>query len=272
MNSAPSFDQFLKIWLDANAELREVVLELTPSQLALPTGCSAWTVKDLIAHVIDIECLMAGQPPMNHEPDWESLPELGRSGRVTEIGVDGRRGRTLSELLTEFDAIIALRQNQLESGSHDLDSLVKGPTGTDWTLRKSFEMRINDTWVHVQDIRTAIDVPGGLDTPAAKISAESLFEMVPFAWAKTVQAPVGAVLEIRIVHPFETVVQVVIGDDGRAAITSGQEPTVLVTGDWGVLLPLLTGRSNDADLKAQLAVSGDSELADRLLINMSVTS
>ncbi len=272
MNFAPSFDQFLNIWLDANAELRDVVVELTPEELTLPTGCSAWTVQDLFAHIIDIECLMSGQPPMNHEPDWDSLPELGRSGRVTEIGVDGRRGRTVSELLPEFDAIIAFRRGQLESGSHDLDSLVKGPTGTDWTLRKSFEMRINDTWVHVQDIRTAIGVPGGLDTPAAKVSAQSLFEMVPFAWAKTVQAPVGAVLEIRVVSPFETAVQVVIGDDGRAALTSEVQPTVLVTGDWGVLLPLLTGRSNDASLKSQLAVSGDSELADRLLLNMSVTS
>ena len=272
MNSSQSFDDFLNAWLSASLEVREIVADLTPLELALPTGCSAWNVQDIFAHIIDIEWLMSGQPPMDHEPDWESLPELGRSGRVTEIGVDGRRNRTLAQLLPEFDEVLALRQTQLLSGSHDLSSLVKGPTGTDWTLQKSFQMRINDTWVHGQDIRTAIGQPGGLDTQAAEISAWSLMEMLPQAWAKTVQAPIGSTLEIRITAPFTLTAQVTIQHDGRGTLTTDQTPTVVVEGEWGVLLPLLTGRTDDAELKAALRVSGDSELAGRLLTTMAITS
>jgi len=272
MKSERTFGEYLDAWLTSILEVRSLVVGLTPNQLALATGCSAWNVQDLFAHIIDIECLMSGQPPIDHTPDWEALPELGRSGRVTEIGVDARRGRTLDELVEEFDEIIATRQSQLMSGSHDLTSIVLGPTGTDWTLKKSFDMRINDTWVHGQDIRTALGQPGGLNTQAAVISAQSLFEMLPFAWAKTVQAPVGSVLEIRITTPFDTSTQVVINDDGRAGLTSGLTPTALVEGDWGVLLPLLTGRTDDASLKSQLQVNGDPDLASRLLAQMSITS
>lgn len=272
MNSSRTFDNLLDAWLSASLEVREIVAGLTPTQLGLPTGCSAWNVQDIFAHIIDIEWLMSGQPPMDHEPDWESLPELGRSGRVTEIGVDGRRNRTLAELLPEFDEVIALRRTQLMSGSHDLASLVKGPTGTDWTLQKSFEMRINDTWVHGQDIRTAMGQPGGLESPAAQISAQSLMEMLPMAWAKSVQAPVGSTLEVRITTPFALTTQVTIHPDGRAGLTQDQTPAVLVEGEWGVLLPLLTGRTDDAELKTALSVSGDSELAGRLLAKMAITS
>lgn len=272
MNSSLTFDDLFTAWLSASLEVREIVADLAPEQLALPTGCSAWNVQDIFAHIIDIEWLMSGQPPMDHEPDWESLPELGRSGRVTEVGVDGRRNHNLAELLDEFDEVIAQRQTQLMSGSHDLTSLVKGPTGTDWTLQKSFEMRINDTWVHGQDIRTAIGQPGGLESPAAQISAQSLMEMLPIAWAKTVQAPIGSSLEIRITAPFTLSTQVTIDDDGRANLTSDQTPTVVVEGAWGVLLPLLTGRSNDAALKAELKIDGDAELAGRLLAKMAITS
>lgn len=272
MKSPRSFDELLEIWLLASLEVRSLVAGLTPVQLALPTGCSAWNVQDIFAHIIDIECLMSGQSAMDHVPDWELLPELGRSGRVTEIGVDGRRSRSLEELLVEFDEIIAMRQTQLMSGSHDLTTLVQGPTGSDWTMQKSFEMRINDTWVHGQDIREALGEPGGMNTQAAVISAESLLEMMPFAWAKTVQAPIGSVLEIRVSTPFITSTQVIVNEDGRAGTTSGQVPTVLVEGDWGVLLPLLTGRTDDAALKAQLTVVGDPELAGRLLAQMAITS
>jgi hypothetical protein len=95
---------------------------------------------------------------------------------------------------------------------------------------------------------------------------------MPFAWAKTVQAPIGSVLEIRVSTPFITSTQVIVNEDGRAGTTSGQVPTVLVEGDWGVLLPLLTGRTDDAALKAQLTVVGDPELAGRLLAQMAITS
>lgn len=209
---------------------------------------------------------------MDHIPDWDSLPELGRSGRVTEIGVDGRRSRSLEALLGEFDEIIDVRLSQLMSGSHDLTALVQGPTGSDWTMQKSFEMRINDTWVHGQDIRQALGIPGGLDSQAAVIAAESLMEMLPFAWAKTVQAPIGSVLEIRVSTPFIISTQVIVNEDGRAETTSGQVPTVLIEGDWGVLLPLLTGRTDDAAFKTELKVVGDSELAGRLLAQMAITS
>ncbi len=272
MKSPRSFDELLQIWHLASLEVRSLVAELTPVQLALPTGCSAWSVQDIFAHVIDIESLMSGQSPLDHVPDWDSLPELGRSGRVTEIGVDGRRSRSLEALLVEFDEIIDVRLSQLMSGSHDLTALVKGPTGSDWTMQKSFEMRINDTWVHGQDIREALGIPGSMDSQAAAISAETLLEMLPFAWAKTVQAPIGSVLEIRVSAPFIISTQVVVDEDGRGGTTSGLVPTVLVEGDWGVLLPLLTGRTDDGAFTTQLKVVGDSELAGRLLAQMAITS
>ena len=272
MKSERTFDEYLGAWLTSSLEVRSLVVGLRPDQLVLPTGCSAWNVQDVFAHIIDIECLMSGQPPMDHTPHWEALPELGRSGRVTEVGVDARRGRTLDELVNEFDEVIAVRQTQLMSGPHDLASIVLGPTGTDWTMKKAFDMRINDTWVHGQDIRTALGQPGGLNTQAAVISAQSLFEMLPLAWAKTVQAPVGSVLEIHVTTPFDTSTQVVINDDGRAVLTSGHAPTVLIEGGWGILLPLLTGRTDDASLKSQLQVNGDPGLAGRFLDQMSITS
>lgn len=271
MTTPTSFDELFNAWQSGNAAVRDLMVGLSLQQLQSPTGCSAWSVQDVFAHIIDIECLMAGDPPMQHQPNWDSLAPLGRSGRVTEIGVDARRGRSLPTLLAEFDQIFARRTAQFSEGPHDLASLVKGPTGTDWPLQRALEMRINDTWVHEQDIRAAVGIPGNLDTIGALISARSLLDMLPFAWAKNVQAPSGSSIEIRITAPFEMSGQAVADSEGHASVTTDATPDVTVSGPWQVLLPLLAGRSKSADLIAQLEVAGNLDLGSRFLAGMDVT-
>ena len=271
MLTPTSFDGLFDAWQSGNSAVRDLMAGLSQDQLQLPTGCTAWRVQDVFAHIIDIECLMAGDLPMQHQPDWDSLAPLGRSGRVTEIGVDARRGRSLAALLVEFDEINARRTDQFNKGPHDLTSLVKGPTGTDWPLQRALEMRINDTWVHEQDIRAAIGIPGNLDTEGALISARSLLDMLPFAWAKNVQAPPLTSIEIRITSPFEMSGQAITDTEGRASVTTGATPDVMILGPWAALLPLLAGRSKSADLTSQLDVTGNPELATRFLAGMDVT-
>jgi len=271
MTTPTSFDELFNAWQSGNAAVRELMAALTPEQLELETGCSAWKVQDVFAHIIDIECLMAGDPPMQHEPNWDSLAPLGRSGRVTEVGVDARRGRSLAVLISEFDEINSRRTAQFEAGSHDLAFLVKGPTGTDWSLQRALEMRINDTWVHEQDIRAAVGIQGNLDNVGALISARSLLDMLPYAWSKNVQAPAGSSVEIRITSPFDMSGQAITDAEGRARVTSGVKTDVVVSGPWSALLPLLAGRSKSSELIAQLNVIGDQDLATRFLAGMDVT-
>ena len=271
MTTPPSFDELFNAWQSGNAAVRELMEGLTPEQLALETGCSAWKVQDVFAHIIDIECLMAGDPPMQHEPNWDALAPLGRSGRVTEIGVDARRGRSLVALISEFDDINARRTAQFQANSHELTSTVKGPTGTDWPLQLALEMRINDTWVHEQDIRAAVGIQGNLDNLGALISARSLLGMLPYAWSKNVQAPAGSSVEMRITSPFEMSGQAISDAEGRAAVTSGVTADVVVSGPWSALLPLLAGRSKSSELIAQLEVTGNQDLGSRFLAGMDVT-
>ena len=271
MVTPTSFDGLFSAWQSGNTAVRDLMVDLSQDQLKLPTGCSAWTVQDVFAHIIDIECLMAGDSPLQHQPDWDSLAPLGRSGRVTEIGVDARRGRPLASLIVEFDEITARRTEQFGEGAQDLTALVKGPTGTDWQLQRALEMRINDTWVHEQDIRSAIGVPGNLETVGALISARSLLDMLPFAWSKNVQAPPHTSIEIRIISPFEMSGQAVTDAEGRTSVTKGATPDVTISGPWSVLLPLLAGRSKSADLTSQLEVTGNPVLATRFLAGMDVT-
>ena len=77
-----------------------------------PTPCPGWSVGDVVAHLIDIEQLMAGSPRPDHEPDWASLPHVQADfGRFTEVGVDCRRAHAREDVLAELQETIALRRS-----------------------------------------------------------------------------------------------------------------------------------------------------------------
>lgn len=268
------FDGLVEAWIESMNDIHALGMTLDAKQWLAPTSCPGWTVADVIAHLIDIEAILAGDPRPEHVPNWSDLPHAqSEFGRYTEVGVDVRRASTQGQLLTEFEEILQRRRQQLASGSHDMNSEVSGFLGASIPLSRLLHMRVFDSWIHSQDIRDAIGQVGALDSPGARVTCQMMLDSLPRIWGKTVKAPAGSVLEFDVTGPgLEARTQVVIGADGRAAFTTDQVPDVQLTLTWRDAVRLMAGRIDTADVTGESPVRarGDQALIDRLVINLNI--
>jgi uncharacterized protein (TIGR03083 family) len=264
---------FIDAWHEVMLDARRNADD--PAAWSLPTPCPGWSVGDLIAHLLDIDGFMVGDPRPDHEPDWDALPHaVGRISLMTEVGVDARRGVPMEEVLAEFDSVLERRSAQLAAGTDDLTALVLGPFGSERPLGRVLSMRTFDAWVHAQDIRAARGLPLQFDTAAARITADQLISGLPLIWGKTLEAPPGTVLSLSITGPAVVVdLQVGVDDAGRGVMVTGAVPDVSLTSTWPDLLDLMTGRvlPDDAGLLKRIELTGDAELANKLLGALNVT-
>lgn len=240
---------------------------LDDRQWGAATPCAGWTVGDVVAHLIDVEDLVGGEPRPEHEPDWAALPHaVGPMGKANEIGVDLRRGRPRTDVLAELRAVIVRRRAQLEETPHD--EQVASVFGTSMSLERVVRMRTFDIWVHEQDIRSAIGSDGAWDSPSARVALAQMTRALPYVWGRTVKAPEGSVLRLIVTGPgLEAAEAVVIDADGRGAPTSTDEPpTVELIASWPTVMRLMCGRANGADdIRERITLTGDPDLALRLL-------
>ena len=91
------------------------------------------------------------------------------------------------DVVEELRAAIAMRRAQLDALPEGAE--VIGPIGRPHDLDRLLRMRIFDTWAHEQDIRAAIGVDGGWNTPAAAVAREQIVRALPYVWARNVGRP-----------------------------------------------------------------------------------
>ena len=269
MTARDFIDAWHEVMLDARLNADD------PAAWSLPTPCPGWSVGDVIAHLLDIDGFLAGDPRLDHEPDWDALPHaVGRVSLMTEVGVDARRGMEMEKVLADFDSVLERRTAQLAAGTDDLTALVVGPFGSDRPLGRVLSMRTFDAWVHAQDIRAARGLPLQLDTAAGRITADQLLSGLPLIWGKTLAAPSGTVLSLNITGPVVIAdLQVSVDDEQRGLMVTGAVPDVTLTITWPDLVDLMTGRvlPGDAGLLERIELTGHEGLSSRLLGALNVT-
>lgn len=166
----------------------------------VPT-CPEWTVTDLAAHVTGVAVdIMAGRLDGVGTDPW------------TEAQVHGRKGRTLAELMDEWDA-----------AGEALEAAFGGGTAPD--------QLVFDTVTHEHDLRTAVDRPGERDNPAIDVGLRFVRDTWPLVAAGISVPP------LRVVAgPMEAVV----GDDPE---------TTLELSSFDALRSF-TGRRSEAQIRA----------------------
>lgn len=272
--AAPTVPELLDIWQSALETVVALGAAATDEQWQLPTPCPGWSVGDVVAHLVDIEQMMAGSARPEHEPDWSSLPHVQADfGRFTEVGVDMRRAHAREDVLAELQATIELRRSQLDAVPEGAE--VIGPFGNPTTMDRLLRIRIFDTWAHQQDIRAALGQDDGWGTPAAAVSQEQIVRALPYVWARTVGAPEGTTVRIEIADPVlsRDVAVTAVAERKGVDVAPGPDATVWLTATWPDLMRLACGRvdPDEPGLRSRIVVRGDEALASALLPALSIT-
>jgi len=124
-------------------------------------ACPDWTVTQLLAHMVGLNAdVLAGDEPDDHNSTW------------TQRQVDRRAGHEPADLVAEWLALTQPMQ--------------------DW-MREHGTRPLNDAVIHEQDMRGAVDRPGGRDSDGLVAVREAMAER----FATRVRAAHLAPVELR---------------------------------------------------------------------------
>src|SRR3954451_25319101 len=205
MSDQHRLSEYVDVWWQAVNDFTELLEELDEDDWAAPTDLPGWDVRAVASHVAHLESVLAGSPEETAEvgePDHVTGP----MGLYTEVGVVNRRDASPDAIINELRSAATARHTRL---------LADPPTDPDgrpepifggmpWSWGTLLRNRPLDVWMHEQDVRRAVDRPGGMDSAAARHAADYLAESFGFVLAKRAGAEPGttAVLELEGSDPF----------------------------------------------------------------------
>lgn len=267
--------------IDKLAECFEALSELggrlSEEQWKRATDLQGWTVQDNLSHLVGIERILEGLPGTEHRA---SPAEYVKNpiGEANENEIDSRRHLSGAEVLAEWNDIAHRRLTTLRSADADYFATPSmTPTGPG-TVADFLHIRVLDCWVHEQDMRRAVGIPGHLGGPVAEHTVDRLIRTIPIVVGKRAATPDGASVVIDItadpVHGGvrRHIVCTVTG--GRAALSETDPGSVLagLSMDTETFLVLATGRRPLSAVQDHVTFSGDTDHARRVAqaLNMMI--
>lgn len=215
-------DQFTDLGLAANetwTAVGELISSLEPDDWNRPTPCVGWSVKDVLAHLGHVEGMLVHQFEQPDSPQgW--VGEGSPLDQVTNQGVVARRSWSTTQVADEIERAAAATRRLLGRSDLDWEEPALTPVGP--APRKvAVEMRVNDAFLHLCDIRTAIGHPidGSRERLGREVAIGRAVRLSPWAWAKRVGASDGQRLRLSL-KGIGGVEHDVVMREGKAVVES----------------------------------------------------
>ncbi|MEU9315518.1 maleylpyruvate isomerase family mycothiol-dependent enzyme [Streptomyces sp. NPDC048295] len=273
MTVHPSLQTYADAWTHSIESIAELVKPLAEGEWNRRTPCPAWSVRDIVSHVIGMESEQLGDPRPIHSLPRDLYHVQSDFARYMEMQVDVRRHHTAPEMTSELEYTIIRRARQLRNETRDPETMVRAPLGAEQTLELALRMRAFDVWVHEQDLRATLGQPGNLDSPGATIVRDILLEALPKVVAKDAGAPTNSAIVLDVHGPLEFLRTVRVDAEGRGSVDGSPSlgPVVTLAMDWETYFLLACGRVRASAVAERVKVEGDEDLATAILQNFAVT-
>ncbi len=268
MSNQQVLDLMERVWRSIDS----LCSPLNEAQWKTATDCPGWSVQDQVSHIAGAESGILGNPRPDHMPQDTSYVQ-NDVGQSNEVVVDYRRSWTGQEVLDEFRQLTNERLSFLKGLTEEgFNAETETPLGPG-TITDHLRIRIMDAWVHEQDIRRALNIPGELDGPVAAHSVGRFTRAMPFVVARKAQAPDGTTVVFNITGPVGRVISVGVGGNrGSELETEPASPMVTITADVETFTCLSCGRwaPSDALTSRRITITGDTTLGQTIINQMNI--
>jgi uncharacterized protein (TIGR03083 family) len=269
----PTLQPYADAWTQSVEAISELVQPLVEGEWNGRTPCPGWSVRDVVSHVIGLDCEMLGDPRPIHTLPRDLFHVTNDHQRYMEMQVDVRRHHTAPEMTAELEYTIIRRNRQLRNESRDPGTKVRSPFGADLTLEESMRKHAFNVWVHEQDLRVALGRPGNLDSTGAHVARDVLLAALPRVVAELANAPRSSAVVFDVHGPVEFLRTIRVDMQGRGSLETAPAlgPAATLTLDWETYVRLACGRVTPEAVADRVKTEGDPELAAAILRNFTVT-
>ncbi|MBZ9641826.1 MULTISPECIES: maleylpyruvate isomerase family mycothiol-dependent enzyme [unclassified Streptomyces] len=273
MSLHPTLQPYADAWTHSIEAISELVQPLVEADWNRRTPCPGWSVRDVVSHVIGLDCEMLGDPRPIHTLPRDLFHVTNDHQRYMEMQVDVRRHHTAPEMTSELEYTIIRRNRQLRNESRDPGTKVRGPLGTELTLEEAMRGHAFDVWVHEQDLRVAVGRPGNLDSPGAQVTRDVLLAALPDVVANKAGAPRSSAIVFDVHGPVEFLRTIRVDIQGRGTLETAPAlgPAATLTLDWETYVRLACGRVTPEAVADRVKTEGDPDLTAAILRNFTVT-
>ncbi len=259
--------------------LAEACHDLSGTEWGLPTECPGWDVKDQLSHLIGIErALMGEAPPVWDGPLGDHVKNDFAARNETWVAV--RRAEPGPAVHAEFVEVTRDRLRTLDGLTEEQWAAVGWSPVGEVPYAVFMEVRVFDSWVHEQDVRLALDRPGGSGNLASALSLDRVQGAMPFVVGKQAGCADGIAVRFDVAAPGADARTFTIAvEGGRAkpvgagagAVHAEGAPTVTLSLSSIDFLRLGCGRATAQQVEAAggIGVAGDAAAAQKILAAMN---
>jgi uncharacterized protein (TIGR03083 family) len=236
-----------------------------------PVPLPGWDVRSTFTHVFGTEAMLLGRRPTAEVKVAELAHVKNPIGELNEQWVATYAGLSTDELLDEFQSLTTERLAVLEAMPPEQWSQV-GPTPAGQASYGRFmQIRVFDCWMHEQDIRAGLELPGHESGVAVDVSLDEMTQAMGFVVGKRAGAPKGSSVTFDLTGPGWRQINVEVGE--RAAVVDELAEPATVTLKMPVIwfTRIAGGRQDAAEHLDRVEVSGDEQLGNKILTNLAYT-
>lgn len=258
-------DMLLSVW----QSLDSVLTTLSESQWKTMTECPGWTVQDTVSHLLSSEKGLHGDKGTDHRAS-DLTNVKNPIGEFNEHEVDARRHLPGSAVMAEWTQVQAKRREMLTTAGDDYFTReMMTPTGPG-TFADFMHIRVMDAWIHEQDVRRVLNMPGNQSGPAAEHSIGRFARSLPMVVAKRAKAPDGSLVSIRLTGPVRSAFHIATTGARAALVDQADAPTCTISLDSDTYIALCCGRQSYSIGDPRVTIEGDTALAERILTSFNV--
>jgi uncharacterized protein (TIGR03083 family) len=255
-------------------EIDTLLAGLPDGQWQAQSPLPGWTVHDVTAHLIGTESMLQGIATPDADIDVSTLKHVRNDiGVMNERWVRKLRGVSMTDMLEKFRATTANRREALTGmGGDDWNQITATPAGPD-TYGRFMRVRDFDCWMHLHDIRDALDQPAAgadLGGPSSRLALDEMAASMGFVVGKLGGAPDGSRVAIELTGPLQRSIYVDVAGRGRVVEHfGGQEPTSTISLDGLLFSRLAGGRTTVAQHADAVRYGGDEEVGKRVVEHLN---
>ncbi len=248
-------------------ELIRLLRSLDDEQWTLPTVCSAWTVQDIAAHLLDTACRRLSSSRDRHTPPPPETSIQSYGDLVAFLNdlnaqwVKAARRlspRLLTDLLELLEPQLAAHLLTLDPWAPALPVAWAGETESQAWFDVAREL--TERWHHQQQIRLAVGAPPLDDPRWSEPVFDAFLRALPYRY-REVGAPDGATMAVRI-EGRQPYVYTLRRDGPSWTLLRGEalQPTAKITLDEQTAWLLFTKGVRPDAARAKAALEGEPQL------------